>query len=168
MDGVNRKFDSRRKPGGMIALVSALLVAGAAHAAGKNPEQSAMEKYRTMSEAERAELINEAVNDSAMKSRNVTEDERAMLSMKPADARRYVKQEGIAKRASSSSLGREFRHGNSVGKVLGTSFMMERKITLTGDGKHLETCGPGSHKHDAKTTAMIEAAREALKGLVRE
>jgi hypothetical protein len=154
----------------MAALVATALFTGTAFAGPnpeRNPAQSAMEQYRDMTSAERAELINEAVGNADMKSRGATADERALMAIKPAEARRYVKQEGVAKRGGSS-LGREFRHGNSVGKVLGTSYMMERKIALTPDGKHIETCGQGAHKHDAKTTAMIDAAREVLKGVVRE
>lgn len=167
MDAIRKS----RKLAGMAAIVATSLLTGAVTAAPtpeRNPAQSALEQYRDMTSAERAELINDAVNDSAMKSRAATADERAMISMKPSEARRYVKQQAVAKRASSSSLGREFRHGNSVGKVLGTSYMMERKIALTADGKHLETCGHGTHTHDAKTAAMIESARAVLKGVVRE
>jgi hypothetical protein len=168
---MDAKKQTHKIGGVLAAIVATTLLASTAYAAPgpeRNAAQSALEQYRDMTSAERADLINEAVGNADMKSRAATADERALMAIKPSEARRYVKQEGVAKRAGSSSLGREFRHGNSVGKVLGTSYMMERKIALTPDGKHLETCGQGTHKHDAKTTAMIEAAREALKGIVRE
>lgn len=170
---MNRAIRNKGAPRALAALLSSLLIAGAAQAAPKQPEsnvesnptQTAAEQYREMSRAERLDVLNEAMGNADMKSRPVTASEKAMISMKPADARRLAKPEATAKRAGGSGVGREFRNGSAVGVVVGTAFMMERKVALTADGKHLETCGHAAHSHDTKTAALIQAAREATKGV---
>lgn len=106
-----------------------------------------------MSADERAELASEAAAISASPHRKATAAERAMIVETPAQARVAVK-ENFAKR-SGGQTGKEFRVGDAVGKVVGSAFLTSRKVTITADGKHLESCGTLAHEHDAKTSAAI-------------
>jgi hypothetical protein len=190
MDRANRK-----KPHWLSASLMLLLAGLTVHTAQavgtakatKAVEQSAMEQYRDMSQNERADLANEAAQKSATVTRAATAAERAMMSEKPAQARERLSQRGktnvssIAQRsgadgidsvtgsAVSSPVGKEFRSGNSVGKIVGTAFMHGRKIIRSKDGLHLETCEAGVHAHDAQTTNFLNnIARDSKQGVGRE
>jgi hypothetical protein len=169
MEGNNRKWKARAV---VFAAVSATLAVATAQAAPSNistTEKSALEQYRDISAADRLELANEAAAQASVKTRAATAAEREMMAVSPSDARRVLKKEDLAKTTGTNLLGRELRVGNSVGRVVGTAFMTGRKVTLTTDGKHLETCEHGHHAHDAKTVALIaQAARETKKGAGRE
>lgn len=174
MDGLNQTRILTRC---CLAAATAVFAAGTANAqVGKTPqaaaaEKSALEQYRDMSENERNAMINEAVNNAAAPTRSATTTERALISETPADARArlYKKPESMAK-STGSGAGREMRAGDSVGKVLGTAFFNSRTMTLTADGKHLETCETGAHAHDVTTKKLLSdaTATAARKGATRE
>jgi prophage DNA circulation protein len=168
MKGNNQKWQVHAA---LLAVVSATFVVGTANAASNisATEQSALEQYRNISAAERLELANEAAAQASVKTRSATAAEREMMTVSPSDARRYLKQENLAKSSGTNLLGRELRAGNAVGRVVGTAFMTGRKVSLTADGKHLETCESGNHLHDAKTVELLaKSAREAKKGTGHE
>jgi hypothetical protein len=169
MEGNNQKWKARAAA---LAVVSATLAVTTAHAASSNipaAEKSALEQYRDISAAERLELANEAAVQANSKTRAATAAEREMMAVSPSDARRVLKKESVAKTTGTNLLGRELRVGNAVGRVVGTAFMTGRKVSVTADGKHLETCGHDNHAHDAKTVALLaQAARETKKGTGRE
>ncbi len=121
---------------------------------------SALEQYRDMSAEERAELANEAAAISATPIRKATSGERDMLGESPAQARKAIK-EDFSKRGGLT--GKEFRSGTSVGKVVGSAFLTSRTVTITADGKHLQSCGTADHQHDAKTSALISKMTKSQK-----
>lgn len=173
MDGSNRTRVATRY---CLAAATALFAVGAANAQmNKTPqaaaaEKSALEQYRDMSDNERAALVNDATTKAATPTRAATAAERALISESPSSARArlYVKPESLAK-SGGTSVGREMRVGNSVGKVLGTAFFNSRTMTLTADGKHFEACETGDHAHDATTKKLLgDASRAAAKGTERE
>lgn len=190
MDRANRKKPHLLSASLLLLLagLAAGLTAHTAQAAGnakasKVVEPSAMEQYRDMSQNERADLANEATLKSTTVTRAATAAERAMMSEKPAQARERLSQRGktnetsIAQRAGADSVGsaagspvgKEFRSGNSVGKIVGTAFMHGRKIIRTKDGLHLETCESGVHAHGAQTADFLNnIARDSKKGVGRE
>jgi hypothetical protein len=173
MDSLNR---ARTATKCCFACATAILTIGSAHAGVDKStqaaaEKSALEQYRDMSDNERNAMINEATKNASAPSRAATATERGLIIETPASARAriYKKSENMAK-SGSAGVGREMRAGNSVGKVLGTAFFNSRTMTLTADGKHLETCETGAHAHDVTTKKLLSdaTAAAATKGATRE
>jgi hypothetical protein len=131
---------------------------------------SAQEMYRDMSADERKSIVAEATALASAQTRSATAEERALIAVKPSEARRLIaKGEPMAKSKSTTTIGREFRNGNAVGKVVGTAFLNTQRVTVTADGKHLSTCQSGDHTHDTPTIATLaEAAKQMSKGVGRE
>lgn len=131
------------------AFALAALLAATVHAAPPATASPEM-MHLNMTAAERDEIINEATN--ALAARQANAAERAQLAVEPG--RRNV-ENSEQKRAVS---GRQMQHGSAVGRVVGTELMSQRRVTVTADGEHLESCSAEGHTHDAKTTAHIARA----------
>jgi hypothetical protein len=135
-------------------------------AAGAAPPstRTAEAMHVNMSPAERAALIAEATANATTPgaTRMATPAERAEMAIPPG--RRNI--EAASSEQKNASKRREMRSGNMVGLVVGTELMMQRRVALTADGKHLETCGNAAHTHDDKTAQVI--ARAAKAGAARE
>lgn len=93
-----------------------------------------------------------------------------MLAERPAAARaRLAAAVSNPTQRAPSAVGSEVRAGNAVGKVVGTALFKQRFTTITADGKHLESCDPGSHTHDGSTVDRIaQSAMATAVGGARE
>jgi hypothetical protein len=151
-----------------LALLTTAALSVAAIAAPPST-QAAENLHMNMSPTERAALIAEATANATTPgaTRMATPAERAEMAIPPG--RRAAEQKSASKR-------REMRSGNTVGIVTGTELMTHRSVTVTADGKHVETCGSAAHTHDEKTTAVISRANKDTRpvsanagaGVVRE
>jgi hypothetical protein len=146
-----------------LALLTTATLSVAANAAP--PSRGAAETtYLNLSPSERAALIAEATANATAPGaiRSATPAERAELAIPPG--RRTTGAAGSEQKSAPKR--REMRNGDMVGMVVGTELMMHRRVVLTADGKHLETCGHAEHTHDEKTAQVI--ARAAKAGATRE
>jgi cytosine/uracil/thiamine/allantoin permease len=152
-----------------LVLLTTAALSVAANAAPPST-QAAEAMHMNMSPAERAALIAEATANATTLGamRMATPAERAEMAIPPG--RRNA--ENASSEQKNAPKRREMRSGNTVGLVVGTELMSHRSVTVTADGKHLETCGSAAHTHDEKTTALISRANKAGKtgkaGAIRE
>ncbi len=157
-----------------LALLTTAALSVAANAAPPST-QAAENLHMNMSPAERAALIAEATANATTPgaTRMATPAERAEMAI--PSGRRTVESTGTEQKSAVKR--RELRRGNAVGIVTGTELMSHRSVTVTADGKHLETCGNAAHTHDEKTAAVISRANKEARttnatnagaGVVRE
>lgn len=127
-------------------------------------------KPRAMTEAERAEILNEAVQASY--ARTASAEERAMLQLSREEARALLaKEKPTTKALGTSKSVLSVRTATSGAMVVGNALLSNSSVVLTSDGKHLHSCSTHEHAHDTATQAKIEATARALaaaKGGVRE
>jgi hypothetical protein len=140
-----------------LALLTTAALSVAANAAPPST-QAAENLHMNMSPTERAALIAEATANATTPgaTRMATPAERAEMAIPPG--RRAAESSGTEQKSASKR--REMRSGNTVGIVTGTELMSHRSVTVTADGKHVETCGSAAHTHDEKTTAVISRANK--------
>ncbi len=157
---MNRCRNARRttRLASCLALLTTAALSVAVNAAPPST-QAAENLHMNMSPTERAALIAEATANATTPgaTRMATAAERAEMAIPPG--RRTVESAGAEQKSASKR--RELRRGNAVGIVTGTELMSHRSVTVTADGKHLETCGSAAHAHDEKTTAVIARANKA-------
>ena len=157
-----------------VALLTTAALSLAANAAPPST-QAAEDLHMNMSPTERAALIAEATANATTPgaTRMATSAELAEMAIPPG--RRTVESAGSEQKSALKR--RELRRGNAVGIVTGTELMSHRSVTVTADGKHLETCDSAAHTHDEKTTAIISRANKEARttnatnagaGVVRE
>jgi hypothetical protein len=155
---------SRRRVSQAAAL-TLLSLSTSAFAASTTP----LQPRESLTEAERSQLIESAVNASA--AREATAAERQLLNMTRDEARAMMSKQRAQEKSLSGSPIRVVKSGNKGVAVVGTAFASSSVVTLTKDGKHLHSCGPNEHVHDEATREKIEASArimKALKGGVRE
>jgi hypothetical protein len=166
----------RRSPSVLLttATFAALACTLPAHSA-ERPRSAMDAREATLSEIDRAELIDAAVKASAASDagagRNASATERAMMNMSREESRAMLSKPRVDSKSLSNQPVRIIKKGNVGMAVLGTALVSKSSVVITKDGKHLHSCGPEAHTHDPAVQEKIEAAARivaSLKGGVRE
>jgi hypothetical protein len=126
-----------------------LFVAAASGAIANPTPLSPGVAHQTMSDAERAAVIADAVNTPM--ERSATAREHKMLRISPSEARATIDRATRTDSSQRKSLAtvdntfRESRHGDAVTLVVGTALATRMKVQRDAKGRLIESC---SEDHD--------------------